>query len=310
MTHQMANIPELDDRLNAQPFIIYRPDRISERLEGTYHTNREFWRPSLSYKHTLRDIRNQFTPAEYFRHQLATRGAEIRAIQRLQLRIDRNPDVFNRAASIVQGLYRGRKGRRQFAIIKEELILEKFRREAKAAAVTAFDRRAFEEAIVEVDKLDPPEVEYLVIKIKSLYRLGKCKECISTAKTAIGECLLNQLMVAATLISSFVYMVLVVFATWIDMDAMCETAYYMQACAWVVLNRIDAAYEVMKMLMTNIEQPMRDSYKLAAYAAAFSSPPLFTEAVDSYSALINQDAKDFEAVSDCISMLYLIQIDY
>ena len=44
------------------------------------------WKPSISYKHTLEDIKNQFTPAEHYRHQLATVGKKIRQIQRLEQR--------------------------------------------------------------------------------------------------------------------------------------------------------------------------------------------------------------------------------
>lgn len=49
------------------------PPVQSGRLEGQYYISPN-WAPSVSYKHTLRDIREQFTPAEYYKYRLQTAG--------------------------------------------------------------------------------------------------------------------------------------------------------------------------------------------------------------------------------------------
>ena len=62
------------------------------------------------------------------------------------------------------------------------------------------------------------------------------------------------------------------------------------------MNHVQAAYDVLKQLMIHVEQPRREAYRLCGYVATRSQPPLFMEAVDSYSTLIKQDAHDFEVV--------------
>jgi hypothetical protein len=67
-------------------FVIYRPPKPSNRLEDFLYKNYGAWAPSTKYSYTMWDIRNQMTPAEAYRHKLATSGALIRMLQRLEWR--------------------------------------------------------------------------------------------------------------------------------------------------------------------------------------------------------------------------------
>ena len=182
----MVNIPDEEHQARYN-FEVYRPEPSTGRLEGTYFQNRDVWRPSLSYKHKLEDIRNQFTPAENFRHSLATRGKHIRLIQRLELRINRKLKKFTWAALKIQSLYRGNVSRAYFKSIREGLFIELRRREARAEADKCFKVKDFEGTIAAVDRLDPPIVQYLTLKIRSQYRLQHYTEAIATSNFALGQ---------------------------------------------------------------------------------------------------------------------------
>lgn len=261
----MVNLPE-DEERDMYKFEIYRPPKTSGRLEGIYVQHNDRWRPSLSYKYTLHDIKHQFTPAENFRHELATRGKHIRMIQRLELRIKRRLERYTNAALKIQALFRGNQGRLYFATIRDDLKYQLHRREAKTEASNCFDGSDFVGTIAAVDRLDPPIIQFMELKIKSQYRLGRYDQAVATCKYTL------------------------------EIDLECEPAYFIQACSFVTLGQIDTAYDILKQLMINVEQPQRESYRLCGYVAAKVEPPLFMEAVDSYSTLIKKDAHDFEVL--------------
>ena len=171
-----------------EEFTIYRPEQSTGRLEGTYYQgDKKYWRPSLSYKHNIRDIRNQFTPAEDFRHTLATSGKYIRMIQRLELRWNRNYEEFTRAATKVQALHRGNVSRIEYDKRKAQLYLEMRRRQANANASACFNNKDFIGAIYEIDMILPGTVDLLAIKMKAQYRVAKYYECIATSEEIIGS---------------------------------------------------------------------------------------------------------------------------
>jgi hypothetical protein len=176
-----------DDLDDFSSFVIYRPETTTGRLEGTYYQgDQQFWRPSLSYTHKLSDIRNQFTPAENFRHALATSGKYIRMIQRLEIRWNRNYTAFVLSAMKIQALYRGNVSRAQYAVIKQELYIELKRRQAKTRATALFKSGAYNDAIDEIDRNLPGTIELLAIKMKAQYRLGLHEACIATSREILG----------------------------------------------------------------------------------------------------------------------------
>ena len=171
-----------------EPFTIYRPETTTGRLEGTYHVDgSDVWRPSMSYKHTLKDIKNQFTPAENFRHRLATSGKYIRMIQHLEIRMNRHHGAFLDAAVKIQSRQRGIAAREYFELKRAELQADLRRRQLKAKSTVLFHKGLFEEAIYEIDQNLPSTVTILEIKMKCQYRLKLYEECIETTQQVIGE---------------------------------------------------------------------------------------------------------------------------
>lgn len=170
-----------------EDFVIHRPEKTTHRLEGTYHQDQRYWRPSLSYAHNIDEIRNQFTPAESFRYALATSGKYIRMIQRLELRWNRNYTAFVNAATKIQSLHRGNVSRAYYAQVKQELYIELKRRQAKAVSSALFLKKDYEECVAEVDRNLPGTSELLAIKMKAQYRLQRLSECITTSEEIVGK---------------------------------------------------------------------------------------------------------------------------
>lgn len=171
-----------------EEFEVYRPAQSTGRLEGTYFMqSSDVWKPSLSYKHSIHDIRNQFTPAENYRHALATSGRHIRMIQRLELRWSHKFGAFVSAAIRIQALYRGIVSRLYYASVKSELYSVKRKREARLAASSFFKENNFLEAISEVNKHIPISYYMLSLKTKCQYRLGLFNDCISSTKQLVGK---------------------------------------------------------------------------------------------------------------------------
>lgn len=160
-------------------FEVYRPDPISSRLEPTYGKARaNEWRPSLDYKHRLEDVKNQYTPAEYYRHRLKTSGAYIRMIQRLEMRWNRQLKKFTHAAVTVQRVYRGLIGRRYFAQIKDLYYDDMLRRRYTQPAMQAYQTGEYEAALKKIELIPNPIGSMLqIVKVKSLYRLQRYEEC-------------------------------------------------------------------------------------------------------------------------------------
>jgi hypothetical protein len=169
-------------------FVIYRPPKTTGRLEGDYYKDPETsWRPSLSYKHTIRDVRDQFTPAENFRHVLQTSGKQIRLIQRLEIRMNRNFVSFLSAAVRIQSLFRGNVSRTYYKKVKGELYIDMLRRQSKANSTLKFRKGKFQEAIDDINAVAPAPSELLVIKMKCEYRLKQYMDCIATSIEVIGK---------------------------------------------------------------------------------------------------------------------------
>lgn len=174
-----------------EKILSYRPPISSGRLAQTLSSgerNRDkfgHWTPSLSYTHTLEDVKNQFTPAEYYRYNLVTSGKIIRQLIRLEARWNKNYDIFVRAAVKVQSLHRGNVGRKHFHQV-EDVLKEKYRyRETKKIAIKLFEERRFEEVLKVINKLTF-YLDLAVIKLKSQYKAQKFGLCISLADEIIG----------------------------------------------------------------------------------------------------------------------------
>lgn len=140
----------------------------------------------MDYKHKLDDIEGQFTPAEYFRHRLATSGKEIRMIQKLELRWKRNFDLFTKSAIKVQAAYRGMVERRYFNSIKAQLQADLKLKRITVRAVEEFQNEQYATAIQVCHRSDQITVTLLEIEMKSHYRLKNYDFCIKTTNKLIG----------------------------------------------------------------------------------------------------------------------------
>lgn len=267
-----------------EDFSIYRPPVSSGKLDGVHYTERDgIWRPSLSYKNTLKDVRRQFTPSEHYRYLLATSGADIRAIQRLENRWNKNYDDFVRATTKIQSLYRAIVSRRYYATIKNDLFISLRQREGFQAAQQQFWNYEYETSIQTVDTVPVTTVALLEIKMKAFYALGDYHNCIVTA---------DQLL---------------------DKDDLFEDAYYLKASSYTGFQQYQAAYDNIKILTTLIEAPKIEVYRLNAFICCKVRPPLFLEAVDSLNFIITWNDTDYDAVrfSVCsVRQCTIHQLDY
>jgi hypothetical protein len=174
--------------MSPQDFEVYRPPLPAHKLLPKYATHRsDQWAPALSYKLSLSDVKNQLTPAEQYRHQLATSGKHIRLIQRLELRINRNVDAFTQAASVVQRAVRGMIVRREFNKIKDELKANLELRRTFQSAVEAYKRKDYPQTVEFCRRCKVRSEENWLMEIKSLYYLAHYREAISSTEALRGK---------------------------------------------------------------------------------------------------------------------------
>lgn len=168
-------------------FVVYRPAVQTGRLDSKYNPSSTAWKPSLSYKYTLSDVRNQFTPAENYRNRLVTSGPLIRQLQRLEWRWEKNLPEFIKAATRVQSLFRGIKNRQKFNLIKDTLKLHFAQREGKRKALHLYNDERFLDSIAVINQVPVTNDELQDLKMRAEYKLKQFNDCISTAKGLIGE---------------------------------------------------------------------------------------------------------------------------
>lgn len=264
--------------MESQEFTIYRPPLISHRLEAKFtapKTNE--WRPSLSYSHSLQDIQYQFTPAEYYRHQLATSGKYIRMIQRLETRWNRNYEGFTWAAIKVQAAFRGMIGRKYFQSVKQDLLHEYEKKQRYHKAKVYYEQQQYEETIhICTQEVIKYEILYQ-LQLKAEYCAQQYQACISTSQLIL------------------------------TLNEMNEDAYYLQATSWIQLNQPKQALDILKMAITRISYPSNDMFRLYGCIAFDVLPPQFQSAADSFTELIHRNPKDFDAVN---YIFYFISLSY
>eukprot|EP01031_Cornospumella_fuschlensis_P035091 gene35091-42501_t len=250
----------------AQDFVIYRPPLPAHRLENKYAAERpEVWRPSHSYKQKLSDIQLQLTPAETFRHRLATSGKLIRLIQRLELRINRNIDRFIWASIKIQALIRGLLGRRYFHQVKDDLKVSLDLRRNTQAAVDAFKTKSFVECIHYCRQCSTRNESICLMELKAHYYLSEYEDAIQCSLELKH---LNQAV---------------------------EDLYYIQACSWSQLGRHEEAVRVLDEAYVYIPRTSSRFLRLYGYICLQLTPPKFDSAIESYSEVIKRDSKDLEA---------------
>ena len=72
------------------------------------------------------------------------------------------------------------------------------------------------------------------------------------------------------------------------------------------LNEPNKAYSIMKQSAIQLEHPSRETLNICAYIATKVSPPRYMEAVDSLTAILKQNAHDYNAVTYTNFKIFLI----
>jgi hypothetical protein len=252
-------------------FVPYRPEPPSHRLELLDENGnvvpKDVWKPSVSYKFALSDVKTQFTPAEYFRYRLVTSGKYIRMIQRLETRWKRNFVAWTKAALTVQAAYKGMKVRRFFHSIKDELMLELRQRRLFEATNIAFTTEKDYQKVIELSlttEKDSPELVRL--RMKSEYRLHYYQQCVASANTLLS---------------------------WNRQE---EDATYFKACCQAHFKQYQDCLDTIKDLMTVIPKASNHLFILYGTVCFETNPPQYENARDSFTEVINRNGRDFESV--------------
>lgn len=160
--------------------------RIKE--EDIVSPSLKVWRPSTNYRYELRDISEQFTPAENYRHKLQTLGREQRDLQRLEWKWSRNFDLWSKNATLIKAVYRGMLGRRYFNKVKAELQLKLAQRRCKEQAIEAYYIQNNSQLALDIIKNVPlMNRELYFIQFKIMYTFTKYKDCINDISNYLSK---------------------------------------------------------------------------------------------------------------------------
>jgi len=150
------------------------------------------WAPSQNYRYELRDITEQMTPAEAYRHKLITAGKEKRVLQRLEWKWKRHFELWSRSCTLIKAGYRGMLGRREFAKVKEKLALQLAQRRCKEQAVDAYMNGEPQLALDTIEGVPEMTRELFIIKFKILYTTGRHEDSIHSTQMYLQDTPDNQ----------------------------------------------------------------------------------------------------------------------
>lgn len=239
--------------------------KIIEKKE-TKDISVDVWHPNDSYKLTLKQIREQLTPAGIYRHKLATTGREERKLRRLEWRWQRRIVKWTKCATIVQAGYRGMVGRRYFKSIRHDLELKKLQREAKIAAIEAFKAGNKQKTLEILSMVEKMTGELYIVQAKVLYTAELFDQCIESAKNAL------------------------------ETPNMEPEARYILANCYIRKKEMDKAFDELNLLSLTGDQRL-DARKLRAYIATRLEPPNYDESLLILDGLIDDFPEDMNLVS-------------
>ena len=252
--------------LQKERFVIYRPPKPTNRLEDFQYKLYGQWAPSIKYSYNLWDIRNQMTPAESYRHRLATSGKMIRVLQRLEWRWQKSFQLWWDITIRVQCVFRGMLARRYFKSVKTELRRVKEQREAKLAVVKKFIEGDKKGALLLINNVEAMSIDLWTIKIKILFSTQKYKECQEVCKIVL------------------------------EIDSRCEEAHFALSCIYARENLYVDAYKQLKQLMSSIDEPSAEAFRLNGLVCTKLIPPKLAEAADSCNMLVAMYPEDMNAL--------------
>jgi tetratricopeptide (TPR) repeat protein len=142
------------------------------------------WEASSHYSKTLRQVRQQVTPAGQYREYYKAFGREEAVIRLLDRRIDPQVDKCRTAVTCLQARQRGWKGRQYFLSVRDALIDARMQREIRRDALAFFrlgDKRASLDTILQY-RGPSLGLGLYVMKCKLYYGLGEIDQCMKTAR--------------------------------------------------------------------------------------------------------------------------------
>lgn len=251
---------------DTKKFVIYRPGKPTNRLEGEHHVDLSKWAPSVHYGLTLEQIRKQLTPSEQHKLNIQTAGAEERRIKKLEARWRAAPLTWGRRTLQIQSWLRGVWSRRAFRKFKAQLMRERDIREARRTMVLAFEEGEPYKSLEILSQTDRPPIDMQVNACKILYRLREFAACEAQCKVVLKE-----------------------------YDEEHQDAQYILGSSLAARGRLDDAYEVLK-TMINLTGPRADACKLSAYICMKLSPPKYDQARLNMDFLVEDDPSDMNVL--------------
>jgi len=212
------------------------------------------------------DVRNQMTPAEHYRHRLATSGQLIRTLQRLEWRWQKAFQLWWDMSVRVQSGFRGMMARKYYRSVRKDLMRIKEQRDCKKEVVQTFSEGRKDEALALMSKLEKLSTELWAMKIKILYSTSRFQECHDVCRQVL------------------------------EFEPRCEEAHYCLACIYARQERYVESYRQLKQLMAEIDQPSADAFRLNSLVCNKLLPPRLLEAVDSANSMVTMWPEDMNAL--------------
>lgn len=144
------------------------------------------WAPSIDYKQSLQEIRNQLTPAQIYRAKARAFNREQKTLNHLESVIQSNYIKCSNAALKIQKCFRNAKKRWRLKDIKESLELTRNQTVAKSVCAQKLSENDVIGAIDALDEMIAPSDDVLIAKAKMVYSVGDFIRTEDIARKLIG----------------------------------------------------------------------------------------------------------------------------
>eukprot|EP01041_Mallomonas_annulata_P009057 gene9057-18762_t len=227
---------------------------------------KEAWQPKNHYSYKLKDIKEQLTPSEQYRHILVTSGKDERILRRLEWRWEKSLVRWTKAAVIIQARQRGISGRVKFHRMRPNLLVMREQRIAIADVKLASSQGNIEHALQILKNVSAMNLHLYILESKISYTLHD----FITSETAARKAL--------------------------EIDSMNADARHLLCCALIhKKGRIEDAYEQLNLMINQNTIPADQSknvFILRAYVSTRLSPPRYQQAVTDFNHLILEEPHD------------------
>jgi len=227
---------------------------------------KEPWQPKNHYSLSLKDIQEQFTPSEAYRHRLATEGKLERTLRRLEVRWTKSIIYWTRSSIKVQAFYRGCRGRILFKVLKPNLVKQREQRDAKKAILEASrNGEKRQEALDILERIGEKDCDLFIFESKISYSLQQFERSEEAARHALA----------------------------LEPDN--TDAKYLICCALINKQFMNQAFDQLSEMINTDCWPTTQRvqvYFLRAYAATRMIPPQFQQAVLDFTFLIGESPLD------------------